>query len=133
LECDVRYRCASFVTDRASGARHLLKTPLDAYEQNSGAISPDGRTVALLQPNGAGSTNVHLLDLVTGVDSVTGVRTSSDQTLGGRTFVWSPDSRWLFVTTGTGRVLAINRAGGAIGMDLRLGRIDQLALRTAPR
>jgi hypothetical protein len=133
VECDERYHCASIVTDRRDGARQVLRTPLDAYEQNSGAISPDGRIAALLQHNGAGATNVHLLNLVTGADLVTGVRTDSDQTVGGRTFVWSPDSRWLFVTTGTGRVLAINRTGRATALDLRVGPIHQLALRSRTR
>jgi hypothetical protein len=109
-----------------------LKTSLDSDEQNAGAISPDGRTAALLRPNGMGSSNVHLLDLVTGADRLTGVTTSSDQTLGGRTFVWSPDSRWLFVTNGAGRVLAITRGGRTVALNVQVGALGQLALRTAP-
>ncbi|HEV2887818.1 MAG TPA: hypothetical protein VGX49_12960 [Jatrophihabitans sp.] len=133
LECDENYHCASVVIDRTGGHRHVLATPLDAYEQNSGAISPDGRTAALLQPNGMGTSNVHLLDMTTGRDRVTGVTTSSDQTTGGRTFVWSPDGRWLFVTDGSGRLLAINRTGRSIVVDAPVGAIDQIALRVAPR
>ena len=133
LECDASYRCDSVVIDRATNARRTLNTSLDSYEQNAGAISPDGRTAALLRPNGMGSSNVHLVDLVTGADRLTGVRTSSDQTLGGRTFVWSPDSRWLFVTDGAGRVLAVNPGGRTIPLDVQVGALGQLALRTAPR
>lgn len=133
LECDESYRCESVVIDRATDARRTLKTSLDSYEQNAGAISPDGRIAALLRPNGLGSSNVHLLDLVTGADRLTGVTIGSDQTLGGRTFVWSPDSRWLFVTNGAGRVLAINRAGSTIALDVHVGAVGQLALRTTPR
>jgi len=133
LECDESYRCESVVIDRATDARRTLKTSLDSYEQNAGAISPDGRIAALLRPNGLGSSNVHLLDLVTGGDRLTGVAIGSDQTLGGRTFVWSPDSRWLFVTNGAGRVLAINRAGRTNPLDVHVGAVGQLALRTAPR
>ncbi|MEO6502169.1 MAG: hypothetical protein ABIQ09_09700 [Jatrophihabitantaceae bacterium] len=132
-ECDERYRCAGAVIDRASGARRALITPLNSYEQNAGAISPDGRIAALLQPNGVGGSNVHLLDLTTETARVTGVTTSSNQTLGGRAFVWSPDSRWLFVTNGAGRVLVINRAGESAVLDAQVGQLDQLALRTAPR
>jgi len=131
LECDDSYRCDSVVIDRATGARRIVNAPLDAYEQNAGVISPDGRTTALLQPNGIGASTVHLLDLATGTDRLTGVTTSSDQTLGGRTYVWSPDSRWLFVTNGAGRVLALDRAGRALPLDVHVGAIDQLALRTA--
>lgn len=133
LECDERYRCAGVVIDRASGARRALKTSLDSYEQDAGAVSPDGRTAALLQPNGAGGSTVHLLDLTTGAQRMTGVTTSSSQTVGGRAFVWSPDSRWLFVTTGAGRVLAVNSAGRSIALRTRTGQLDQLALRTARR
>jgi hypothetical protein len=133
LECDESYHCESVVIDRVTETRRTLNTSLDSYEQNAGAISPDGRTAALLQPNGLGSSNVHLLDLVTGADRLTGVTTSSDQTLGGRTFVWSPDSRWLFVTNGAGRVLAINPAGQATPLAVHVGTVGQLALRTGPR
>ncbi|HEX8080792.1 MAG TPA: hypothetical protein VF557_11320 [Jatrophihabitans sp.] len=131
LECDERYRCAGAVIDRDSGARRALKTPLDSYEQNAGAVSPDGRMAALLQPNGVRGSNVHLLDLATGADRVTGVRTRSHQTQGGRALVWSPDSRWLFVTDGDGQVLAVDRAGRSVVLDAQVGRLDQLALRTA--
>jgi hypothetical protein len=132
LECDEHYRCDSVVIERATGARRRLATPLDAYEQNAGAVSPDGRTAALLQPNGIGGSSVHLLDLTTGTDRLTGVTTNSDQTVGGRTLVWSPDSRWLFVADGAGRVLAVNRACRTIALDVHVGAIDQLALRVAP-
>jgi hypothetical protein len=133
LECDASYRCQGVVTDRVGNARWTLPSSLDSYEQNAGAISPDGRSAALLRPNGMGTSNVHLLDLSTGADRLTGVTTSSDQTLGGRTFVWSPDSRWLFVTNGAGRVLAIDRHGRTIALHVHVGALGQLALRTAPR
>lgn len=133
LECDERYQCRSMVINRATGARRALNAMLDAYEQNAGAISPDGRTAALLQPNGLGASAVHLLDLTTGADRLTGVTTSSDQTLGGRTLAWSPDSRWLFVTDGASRVLAMNKAGQSVVLDVQVGPIDQIALRAAPR
>lgn len=133
LECDERYRCAGVVIDRASGARRALKTPLDSYEQNAGAVSPDGRMAALLQPNGVGGSNMHLVDLIADADRVTSVTTNSNQTLGGRAFVWSPDSRWLFVTNGAGQVRAVNRAGRSVTLDVGVGRLDQVALRVARR
>ena len=132
-ECDERYHCAGVVIDRASGTRRALRTPLDSYEQTAGAVSPDGRMAALLQPNGVGGSNVHLIDLANDADRVTGVTTNSNQTLGGRAFVWSPDSRWLFVTNGAGQVRALNRAGWSVTLDVRVGRIEQLALRAASR
>ncbi len=133
LECDERYRCASVVIDPATGRRRSLLTPLDAYQQNSGAISPDGRMAALLQPNGRGASLLELVDLATGAARLTGVTTSSDQTRGGRTLAWSPDSRWLFVTDGNGRLLALNRAGRVVELQAQVGAIDQIALRTPSR
>jgi hypothetical protein len=133
LECDARYRCASMVTDRGTGQQRTVTTPLDAYEQNLGAISPDGRTAALLQPNGQGTINLHLLDLTTGTVRVTGVTTSADRTGGSRALAWSPDSRWLFATDGNGRLLALSRTGREVRLDVPVGPLNQLALRTASR
>jgi hypothetical protein len=131
LECDERYRCTSVVIDRATGQRRSLVTPLDAYQQNSGAISPDGRMAALLQPDGRGASLLELVDLTTGVARLTGVTTGSDQTRGGRTLVWSPDSSWLFVTDGNGRLLALDRTGRVVELEVPEDPIDQIALRTS--
>ena len=131
-ECDESYRCTSAVTDRGTGARRSLATPLDGYAQNPGAVSPDGRTAALLQPNGQGSLNLHLLDVATGAVRVTGVTTGVDRTGGSRTLAWSPDGRWLFATDGTGRLLAVSRTGQEVALDVPgVGPLDQIALRTA--
>ncbi len=129
-ECDESYRCTSVVTDRGTGRQRTLGTSLDAYAQNAGVVSPDGRTAALLQPNGQGSLNLHLLDLTTGAVRVTGVTTLPDRTGGSRSLAWSPDSRWLFATDGTGRLLAVSRTGQEVSLDVPAGAIDQIALRT---
>lgn len=132
-ECDARYQCTGTVTDRSTGQRRALATSLDGYQQNPGAISPDGRTAALLQPNGQGSLNLHLLDLASGALQVTGVTTSPDRTGGARTLVWSPDGRWLFVAGGDGRLVAVGSTGQEVRLDVPTGAIDQIALRTAAR
>jgi hypothetical protein len=132
-ECDASYRCAATVTDRGAGQRRSLATSLDGYQQDPGAISPDGRTAALPQPNGQGSLNLHLLDLASGALRVTGVTTSPDRTGGARSLVWSPDSRWLFVADGDGRLVALSSTGQVVRFDVPPGAIDQIALRTAPR
>ena len=133
LECDERYRCAGVVIDRGTGQRRSLVTPLNAYQQDSGAISPDGRVAALLQPDGRGGGNLELVDLATGLARLTGVTTGSDRIRGGRILAWSPDSRWLFVTDGNGRLLALDRTGRVTGLEVSVGAIDQIALRTAAR
>ncbi len=132
LECDERYDCVNVVTDRVSGARHTVSAPLYSYGQTQGSISPDGGTAALLQFDGTGAAGVHLVDLATGADRVSEARTSMDQGLGGRTVVWSPDSRWLFVTDGAGQLSALNRATmRVVHLDVHVGNIGQLAFRSA--
>jgi Tol biopolymer transport system component len=132
-ECDERYRCAGVVIDRANGHRRSLSTPLDAYQPVSGAVSPDGRTAVLLHPNGRGANNLHLVDLATGAVRLTGATTSSDLAGGSQALAWSPDSRWLFVTDGNGRLLALDRTGRVTEFEVPVGPLDQIALRTAPR
>lgn len=132
-ECDAGYRCAAVVTDRGTGQRRSLATSLDGYQQNLGAISPDGRTAALLQPDGQGSLNLHLLDLASGTLRVTGVTTSPDRTGGARTLFWSPDGRWLFVADADGRLVALSSTGQQVRFDVPIGAIDQITLRTTAR
>jgi hypothetical protein len=132
VECDGRLSCANVVIDRASGARHTLHMPLYSMNQNSGTISPDGRTAAMLRHDGISASGIHLLDLDSGADRAVEVNPDSpdDQVERGPSWVWSPDSRWLFATDAAGRVMIINRdTGRATPLDSRLPSLDQLVLR----
>jgi hypothetical protein len=96
VECDDNLSCANVVIDRTSGARHTLHTPLDSMNQNSGTISPDGRTAAMLRHDGISASGIHLLDLDSGADRAVEVTPYSpdDQLERGPYWAWSPDSRW---------------------------------------
>ena len=134
LECDESYRCDSMVIDRghrrpadpahparcvrAELRRHLPRRPDGGVAATQRAGRQQRAPARPGHRRRSGST---------------GVTTSSDQTLGGRTLVWSPDSRWLFVTDGAGRVLALSRAGHEVRARRPVGPIDQIALRTTAR
>lgn len=132
MECDESLSCAVVVTERANGARHTLDTALDprsgAFQGSLNTISPDGRTVALAPPGDVSDFGIHLLDLDSGVDRPVEVTPNGEQS--GPAFVWSPDSHWLFVIDGAGRVMIINRATGrATPIGVQLPSMSQLAFR----
>ena len=134
-ECDDRYQCTTIVTDRSSGARHAIDLPVGGYQPVFGRISPDGSTAALLRTEGATSTSsLHLVDLNTGADRRIGVSIRPDVSYSGGAFVWSPDGRWLFVTDGSGRLVAVNRTTGQpVELRAAVGPVDQVAFRDTAR
>jgi hypothetical protein len=66
----------------------------------------------------------------------TAVSISSNQDNGGygSSFVWSPDSRWLFVDDAKGRLLVLDsHTGHAVDLGVNLLPLSQLALRSTSR
>jgi hypothetical protein len=127
-ECDAEHRCVSVVTDRAGGTGHPLPGLSVPPASAVGAISPDGRTAALLEPDDSGRSVVHLIDLGTGADRLSAV--SVDESSYQNVMVWSPDGTWLFVTDAEGGLHAVNRATGRAGaLDMKLPPVTQLAIR----
>lgn len=129
-ECDDSLSCAQVVIDSVTGARHSLDTPVDSADQNTGTISPDGKTAALLRPPDSVSGNgIQLLDLDSGAIQLVNVTAPEGIPLVPR-WAWSPDSRWIFVTDAGGRVIIINRrTGQATPLRTQLPQVHQLALR----
>jgi hypothetical protein len=68
VECNDSLSCANVVIDHATHARHFLDTPVESANENSGKISPDGRTAALLllPSDGISGNGIKLLDLESG-------------------------------------------------------------------
>lgn len=130
VECDDSLTCVNVLTDRATGAQHILHTPIDGYLQDVGRISPDGKTVALPRSDG-GVTNdgLDLLDLDAGLHNPVEVNVITDSPAG-PPFVWSPDSRWLFTVDVGGRIMVVNRATGrATALGVQLPPVTQLVFR----
>jgi hypothetical protein len=128
VECDDKLFCADVVIDRKTRARHTLAAAVRYIEPNTGTISPDGRTAALVVPSdGISSSSIQLLDLVTGAVRLTDVVPPSSETQLIRRFVWSPDSRWLFTIDAGGRVIVVNRdSGRATRLGAHLVSLTQL-------
>jgi hypothetical protein len=137
LTCGAQYRqCRFQVIDTANGARRLLPGAAvdDPYSFGwppDGVIAPDGSTAAVPESGLGGATTVHLINLRTGVTRDLKVRVSLPGAGGYQeSMAWSPDSRWLFVATTSGKLIAVNaRSDQAQPIPVRLPPVDQVALR----
>jgi len=128
VECDDSFSCGLVVTDRTGGAHHALDTAIEWYEPNTGTISPDGRTAALPQSNGVSGPGIDLLNLDTG--ALRPVAATLNGTEQGPSFVWSPDSRWLFVVDSSRQIAVVDRnTGRAVPLGVQLPAVIRLAMR----
>jgi hypothetical protein len=129
-ECDDSLNCALVAIDRASGAHHTVESALDSYGQNLGMISPDGKTVATQRSDGISSAGIDLYDLDSALHRPVDVNPNGVNQPDGPSFVWSPDSRWLFTVNAGGQVMVVNRATGkATPLSMDLPQVLQLAFR----
>jgi len=127
LECDDRHRCRSVAIDRATGSRRTVRAALSA-DGPRGVIAPDGRTAAMFSVRDSGTVGLYLLDLASGARRP--IDLPIYQAVGGSTVVWSPDSRWLFLTGPDGSVWAVDPATTkAVGLGVSLAPPGQLAVR----
>ena len=95
----------------------------------NGLISPDGALAAMAGPTDeSGVTALHLIDLRSGADHRMTVTVDTNAGVG-YGWVWSPDSRWLFVADAAGRIRAVSRDGQTHTLDTGLPAIEQLAIR----
>jgi hypothetical protein len=131
IECNDKLSCANVVIDHATHARHFLDTPVESANENSGTISPDGKTAALLLPSdGISGNGIKLLDLESGAGKPVNVTPPAPGNSLGPQWAWSPDSRWLFVTDAAGRVIVINRrTARATPLGTQLVPVTALAFR----
>jgi hypothetical protein len=131
VECDDRYRCATVVINRGTGARRVIDTRADLAGGTRGVISANGAFAAMLESDTLGTTRVRLLDLASGTERQLGVpvnRSFQDSTM-----VWSPDSRWLFIATADGGLTPVDPATGQVyDIGATLPELRQLAVRPAP-
>jgi hypothetical protein len=110
LECDAPGRCTTVDIDRATGGRRVVPVAIDR-DGPTGVLSPDGTSVALVVGRQDGATRLRLVDLVAGSDHEVDVHPARGA---GRTVVWSPDGRWLFVVDDTGYLRAVDSQTGEV-------------------
>ncbi|MBO0866902.1 MAG: hypothetical protein J2P16_17725, partial [Mycobacterium sp.] len=129
--CNREARChGDAVVDRADGKHRPITIPFAGGDE-TGVISPDGRSAAL--PLSMPSAAIMYVDLATG--AIRSLALQPDVT-DEQTVAWSPDSQWLFVLGRQGDLYAVGRRTGKVVEDLttalHLPPLDQLAIRPAP-
>jgi hypothetical protein len=126
-ECDDRHRCTLDLIDRRSGERRVLRATRDD-QFSTGVLSPDGTLAAMAaSTDESGLTALHVIDLRSGVDRRMTIMVNTNVGVG-YGWVWSPDSRWLFVADAAGHIRAVSRNGHTRTLDTHLPAIEQLAM-----
>jgi hypothetical protein len=128
--------CHNVVVSAVTGAVHLLPgsavPEVPAFPWPSlGVTSPDGRYAAVPGDSGGMTPALQLVNLGTGASVPVSVRMSPRP--GYEDMAWSPDSRWLFVSSWDGELMAVNAATGkASRLGVPLPPVTQVAIRAAP-
>ena len=131
MSCSAGRDCGDSVVDLAAGTQH--EVPGAALRSVAdwpplGVVSPNG-TVAAVVDSAATRPAVHLINLLSGIDTRVAVPRTRETTQ--ESMVWSPDGRWLFVAA-DGKVLAVDTLTGRVtGLGISLPAITQLAVRPA--
>lgn len=127
-ECDAA-GCQTVLIDRRRGTREPLPGPALPSGVPVGVIAPDGSAAAIFHLRHAATASITLLDLQTGARRPLRIPVSalSFESVA----VWSPDSRWLFVSDAGRGLAVVNAATGKVrDLGVRLPPIEQLAVRT---
>ncbi len=141
--CDRRNRhCHDEVIDAATGTRRMLPGaamagPYYFAWPPDGVIAPDGSTAAVPEEGRGQATTLHLINLRTGSTRDLGVRLGLPGTSlpfgtspSEDSMAWSPDSRWLFAATVTGKLVVIDTRSDQIqSLPVQLPPVQQVAIR----
>ena len=129
-ECGPPGACKLVVIVQATGARHVLRTPIPRSDATAGVIAPDGTTAAFFV---SPSPVLEIVDLRTGAQHVVPIPIDLDTVDARQSLVWSPDNRWLFAVDATGQVRVIDpktrRITGLATPGLQLPSLSQIATR----
>jgi hypothetical protein len=109
-KCSAARHCVDLLINPLNNARRVQRAMagLTGYPEPSfppGLVSPDSRFAALLTYGRDQSAILHVVDLRDGTARKVDVALGAQ---GWPYLAWSPDSRWLFAVTGSGRLCAIN-------------------------
>lgn len=129
-ECDARYRCASVVIGRDTGARRSVGARR-SYGDPVGQITADGTVAAVTTGGPDGTVRLRLLDLRSGRSRAVNIDLPSDQTPAA--YLWSPDGHSLFVLNAAGGIVVVDRAGRVRPLGVTLPPLTQLAFRPLTR
>ncbi|HEY2313742.1 MAG TPA: hypothetical protein VGH96_09020 [Streptosporangiaceae bacterium] len=134
LDC-ARTGCRNVVVNAATDARRTLPgAALNVvtwpWPAQPGVIAPDGSFAAVRVAPRAMDVALDLVNLRTG--AVTTIPVAVDPASSSRTLAWSPDSRWLFVITANGGLVAVSPRDGSVhSLGIPLPGLSQIAMRGA--
>lgn len=135
--CDATYQsCRNEVIDPADGAqRELPGAALPGFGYLPwpplGVISPDGRIAAVPVTNNNAEYVLDLISLQTGATKTLPVTLAQQPAV--QSLAWSPDGRWLFVTTARGKLIAIDaRTLRIASLRVALPYLTQVAVANVP-
>jgi hypothetical protein len=126
--------CRNVVVNGATNAHRVLPGPgLDVVDwpwpADPGAVAPNGSLAAVTVASTRREVALDLISLRTGVARTLPV--AVDLASSSRTLAWSPDSRWLFVITATGGVVAVSAHDGSVhSLGITLPQLSQIAMRS---
>jgi hypothetical protein len=138
--------CRNAVISAASGASRALPgtaVPTALWQLNTlpggpwpwqplpGLTAPDGATAALIVPGrSAGQSSLELVSLSSGAAVRVPIQVGNGSS--SQSMAWSPDSRWLFVISGSGQLAAVNPGTGQVHkLGLGLSGLSQIVIRPA--
>ena len=129
-----RKHCSNTVINPATHSHRALPGPAIRNSAWSwpplGVVSPDGSTAAVLITKNPSRLSLRLVNLRSG--AVASVDVAMDPSAPNECLAWSPDSRWLFIATAQGKLVAVNAATRRVqGLGIQLPDITQVAVRPA--
>jgi hypothetical protein len=131
VQCSRGGHCSNVVISPATGGQRTLPGP-PVYPgfPADGVTSPDGSMAAAFDISRSGHATLRLLSLASGADYRVAIPPGQEPQ-SGQALAWSPDSRWLFVATADGRLLAVNaRTRQVGGLGVTLPRLSEIAVRS---
>jgi hypothetical protein len=127
--------CHNVVIDVATGAKRTLPgaglTIVNwPWPAQPGVVAPDGAYAGVTVATGETGAALALVNMQTG--AVVTLRVAVGSVSSSQTLAWSPDSRWLFVITATGGLVAVSPGNGSVrSLGVRLPNLSQIAVRAA--
>jgi hypothetical protein len=124
--------CHNVVINPTTRARRILPGPAVKlltwpWPFEAGAVAPDGSAAAVVVASAHHGMALDLIDLSSG--AATRIPVPVNQDSSSQTLVWSPDSKWLFALSASGKLVAVNaRSHRVESLGVPLPRFSQLAI-----
>jgi hypothetical protein len=125
--------CRNVVLNPVTGSQRKLPGPpvrlrTWPWPAFPGSVAPDGLTAAVVTDSGSQQVALQQINLVSG--AIRPIAVPVDENASSQTMAWSPDSKWLFVLSSSGKLVAVNmRTGKVQSLAIPLPQLSQLTIR----